>query len=174
MKLIDYDKYKKKWNPRSVVVLLVMEALAGTMKKYGAVLVLLLALSCLAGAQKPKIDKLLPPSESHGMTISGYGCDPELLNELPGSSKSLFNLIVWAEYGKKHKRYWGKTYGTYQITAKRSVNSSGEEVATGAPIAPNQVESYDFGPINKACDEWRLQVKSTLKIEPNEGEKPKQ
>ena len=28
MKLIDYDKYQKKWNPRSVVVLLVVEALA--------------------------------------------------------------------------------------------------------------------------------------------------
>jgi hypothetical protein len=28
MKLIDYDKYQKKWNPRSAVVLLVVEALA--------------------------------------------------------------------------------------------------------------------------------------------------
>ena len=28
MKLIDYDKYQKKWNPRSVVVLLVVEALS--------------------------------------------------------------------------------------------------------------------------------------------------
>jgi len=139
------------------------------MEKYGAAIVLLLSLSCLAGAQKPKTDKLLPPSESHGMTISGYGCDPELLKDLPGSSQSLFDLTVWAEYGKKHKRYWEKTYGSYKITTKRSGNSSPEEVAAGASIA-----SYDFGPMNKACDEWKLQVRSTLKIEPNESEKPKQ
>jgi hypothetical protein len=142
------------------------------MKKYAAPTVLLFSLSCLAVAQKPKTDKLLPPAESHGMTITGYGCDPELLKEIPGGS-SLFNLNVWAEYGKKHKRSWEKTYGTYQLTAKRSV-SGAEAVATGAPVGANQEESYDFGPLNKACDDWKLQVKSTLKIDPNDGEKPKQ
>jgi len=144
------------------------------MRKYCAALVLLSALSCLAGAQKPKIDKLLPPSESHGKTISGYGCDPELIKELPSSSKSLMKLNVWAQYGKEHKRYWQKTYGTYQVEVKRSVSSSGEEVESGTPINPNQVESYDLSPMDKACNEWKLQVGSTLKIEPNEGEKPKQ
>jgi hypothetical protein len=143
------------------------------MRKYCAALVLLSALSCLAGAQKPKIGKLLPPSESHGKTISGYGCDPELLKEL-ASSKSLVQLNVWAQYGKEHKRYWQKTYGTYQVEVKRSVSSSGEEEASGTPINPQQLESYDLSPMDKACNEWKVRVRSTLKIEPNEGEKPKQ
>ena len=56
------------------------------------------------------------------MTISGYGCDPQLVMEMPSSSKSLVKLIVWAQYGKEHKRYWQKTYGTYQVEVKRSVS----------------------------------------------------
>jgi hypothetical protein len=137
------------------------------MRKLASALVLFFAASsCLAGP-KPKEKKLLPPSESHGMTINGYGCDKQQVSAIPSSKDtSVWRLIVWAQYGKKHKRYWQQTYGTYKIEAKETVGSNGESAATGAPIGAYDNPSYDFGPMDKACSEWGQQVKSAFRIEP--------
>src|SRR5215470_18006908 len=136
------------------------------MRKLGTLIVLLLAVPCLAG-QKPK-DKRLPPAELHGLPISGYGCDKQQVLNMPSNSKetSLWRLIVWAQYSDKHKRYWQQTYGTYEIAVKESVGSSGESAATGAPIGAYENPAYNFSPMDKTCNEWGLQVRSRLKIEP--------
>src|SRR5580704_7120313 len=122
------------------------------MRKYGTALVLLFAASCVAGAQKPKPNKFLPPPESHGMTISGYGCDRVYMANSSSTSKSVafWMLNVWAQYGKEHKKYWQKTYGTYEIPVKNSVNSNGETAGGGDAIGEFEVKSYDFTPMDKA------------------------
>lgn len=146
------------------------------MSKYGTALLLLFAASCVVASDKPKSDKFLPPVKSHGMTISGYGCDRNHVMDNSSASKStsFWTLIVWAQYGKDHKRYWEKTYGTYEVPVKHSINSSGESVGSGAAIGAYKTESYDFTSMDKACADWGAQVESTLKIEANGGEKPKE
>lgn len=145
------------------------------MKKLGTVIVLLLVVPCLA-ARKPKDKKLLPPAESHGLPISGYGCDKQQDLDAPSTSKnsSFWRLIVWAQYGDKHRRYWQQTYGTYEVVSKQLLGSSGESAASGAPIGVYENPSYNFSPMDKTCNEWGLQVRSTLKIEANGDAAPKQ
>ena len=136
------------------------------MTKYETGLVVLFAALCVAGAQKPKPAKFLPPPESHGVTISGYGCDRLLLaDRVTSKSVTFWTLNVWAQYGKKHKKYWQKTYGTYQIPVEYSINSNGESAESGDAIGEYETKSYDFTPIDKACAEWRAEVKSTLKLD---------
>lgn len=143
------------------------------MTKYETALVLLLAASCPAGAQRPKPAKFLPPPESHGLTISGYGCDRQSVADSPTPrSVSFWSLVVWAQYGKEHKRYWQKTYGTYEIPVKPSVNSNGESAEAGDPIGEYETRSYDFTPMDKACAEWTAQIKSTLQIDPEREREP--
>jgi hypothetical protein len=143
------------------------------MTKYETGLVLLFAASCLAGAQKPKLAKFLPPLESHGLTISGYGCDRLFVADNPTPrSVSFWSLIVWAQYGKDHKKYWQKTYGNYEIPVKPSVSSNGESAAGGDAIGGYETKSYDFTPMDKACAEWSAQMKSTLKIDPEREREP--
>jgi hypothetical protein len=145
------------------------------MTKYGIALVLLFAASCMAGAQKPKPAKFLPPLESHGMAINGYGCDRlYVADTMPMSrSTSLWALIVWAQYGKDHKKYWQKTYNTYEIPYKNQVHSNGESAGSGAAIGGFENKSYDFTLIDKACAEWGAQMKSALKMD-LDAEKPKE
>lgn len=146
------------------------------MRKYKSALVFLSMASCVAGSQKPKLDKLLPPAESHGMTISGYGCDKDHVADSPSTSKnsSFWTLTVWAQYGKEHKKYWKKTYGTFEVPVKSSVNSSGESAGSGEAIGAYSTQSYDFTGMDKACADWGEHVKSTLKVEPDVGEKPRE
>lgn len=145
------------------------------MKKCAIALVLLFAASCVASPQKPKPAKFLPPLESHGKTISGYGCDRMYVADSPSTSKSVtvWDLIVWAQYGTEHKKYWQKTYGTYQITGKNAVQSNGETAGAGDAIGEFEKKSYDFAPMDKACADWGEQMKSTLKLESN-GERVKE
>jgi hypothetical protein len=146
------------------------------MKKYWIALILLSAASYIAGSQKPKLDKLVPPAESHGMTMSGYGCDKDHFADSPSTSKnsSFWSLIVWAQYGKEHKKYWKKTYGTFEVPVKNSVNSSGESAGSGEAIGAYSTNSYDFTAMDKACAEWGEHIKSIVKVEPDAGEKPKE
>lgn len=146
------------------------------MRKYKTALVFLFLASCVAGSQKPKLDKLLPPAETHGMTMNGYGCDKDHVADSPSTSKnsSYWTLIVWAQYGKEHKKYWKKTYGTFEVPVKNSVNSSGESAGSGAAIGAYSTESYDFTAMDKACAEWGEHVKSNVKVESAADEKPKE
>lgn len=145
------------------------------MGKYCTALFLFFAAPYLASSQKPKPDKFLPPIESHGMSISGYGCDRQHVADSTSTSKdsSYWTLIVWAQYGDKHKKYWQKSYDNYEIPVKHSVSSSGESAGSGAAIGAFGSESYDFTTLDKACAEWGTRVKSSLKIDPN-GEKSKE
>jgi hypothetical protein len=133
-------------------------------------LALVLADSFLAMGKKPKAKKLLPPAESHGAAISGCGCDRQYVQDMPSDAKrtAVFNLIVWAEYGKEHKKYWKKTYGTYQVPMKGEVQSSGESAGpSGRAIGPMSWEHFDFSAMNKACADWGRDMQSTFKIRPN-------
>jgi hypothetical protein len=139
------------------------------MRKYGIALVLVLAASCLADTKKPKLEKFIPPAQSHGMEIAGYGCDRQHVSDNPDASKasSFWSLLLWAQYGKEHKRYWQKTYDTFKIPVKPSVIHAGESAGTGAAIGAFSAEDYDFTSLDQACADWGAQVKSTLKIEAN-------
>lgn len=138
------------------------------MAKFGTLIVLLLALPCLAGP-KANDKKLVPPIASHSLVITSYGCDKHEVLDTTAVSKetSLWTLLVWAEYGDKHKRYWQQTYGTYKVPLKQSIGSSGESVASGAPIGGYENPSYDFTAMDKVCGDWALEVRSALKMEPN-------
>lgn len=140
---------------------------------YRTALVLLLAASFLAADKKPKFDKFVPPVESHGAAITGYGCDRLHIadNSTTSKSSSYWNLILWAQYGTDHKKYWTKTYDTFNIPVNHAVKSAGESASTGAPIAGVEFMSYDFSTLDKACADWGALVQTTLKIKPN-GEKP--
>jgi hypothetical protein len=146
------------------------------MSKYGTALLLLFAASCVVASDKSKADKFLPPVKSHGMTISGYGCDRLYVSSSTSTSKltSYWTLLVWAQYGEKHNRYWQKSYGTYEIPVQNSVNSSGESAGSGAVIGGYELKSYDFTSMDKACADWGAKVESIMKIEANGNEKPKE
>lgn len=138
------------------------------MKFYGIGIILLFAVSCMAGPKKEKPAKLMPPAQSHGMAISGYGCDrQQAYTSTSEMSSAFWSLLVWAKYGKDHKKDWQKTYGTYRIDVKNALKSSGESAGSGAVIGGMGTESYDFTPLEKDCTAWSAQVKSTLKIDPN-------
>ncbi|HKN62630.1 MAG TPA: hypothetical protein VJW93_15720 [Candidatus Acidoferrales bacterium] len=141
--------------------------------KYWTALVLFLAVSCLAADKKPKFEKFVPPAESHGAAITGYGCDRMHIADSSSTSKSssYWNLILWAQYGTDHKKYWTKTYDTFQVPVNHSVKSAGESASTGAPIAGFETMSYDFTSLDNACADWGALVQTTLKIKPN-GDKP--
>lgn len=145
------------------------------MKKSGiAILLMLFAAPCLAGPKKPDPAKFMPPAESHGMTISGYGCDKSASGtSTVQSGGAYWSLIVWAQYGKEHKRYWQKTYGTYQVPVKPAVGSSGESAGSGGAIGAYGTESYDFSSMDKVCADWGALVNSTLKVKPDADAKPK-
>jgi hypothetical protein len=142
------------------------------MRKYRTALVFLLAASCLAAA--PKFEKFIPPAESHGMTLAGYGCDRMRIADSAAASKggSYWSLILWATYGKDHKRYWQKNYDTFHITIGHTVQSAGESAGSGDAIAPISTDTYDLTPMAKACADWATVVKSNLKIDGN-GQKTK-
>jgi hypothetical protein len=145
------------------------------MKKLGVACFLLFAAVCLGGPKDSKMSKFMPPAESHGMPIIGYGCDKEQVTGLPTSSHSdsYWRLILWAQYGKDHKRYWQKTYGTYEIPERDTMGSSGESAGSGATIGGFNTEEFDFRTMDKVCAEWGTQVKSTLKVDAKEGENAK-
>lgn len=131
---------------------------------------MVLAGSSLAIAKKPKAKKVLPPAESHGMAISGCGCDRQYVQDMPSAAKrtAVWNLIVWAEYGKEHKKYWRKTYGSYQVPMKGDVRSSGERAGrSGAAIGPISSEFFDFSALDQGCVEWGREMESTFKIRPD-------
>jgi hypothetical protein len=136
------------------------------MKRYGALAVLLLS-GFMIGAKKPNPAKFLPPKESHGVTLTRYGCERQYERDMPGVAKrtAVWNLIVWAEYGTGHKRYWKKSYGTYEISVRSKVTSSGESAgASGRAFGSMYLEAFDFTPMNKACIEWGNEMESKFKI----------
>ncbi|HYL64733.1 MAG TPA: hypothetical protein VE077_19130, partial [Candidatus Methylomirabilis sp.] len=139
------------------------------MKKYEIAFVLILfAAPCLAGPKKQDPAKFMPPAQSHGQTITGYGCDKSTAGaSTTESGGSYWSLIVWAQYGKEHKRYWQKTYNTYQVPVKHAVGSSGESAGSGGAIGAYGTESYDFSSMDKACADWGALVNSTLKVKPD-------
>jgi len=141
--------------------------------KYWTALVLFLAVSCLAADKKPKFEKFVPPAESHGAAITGYGCDRMHIADSSSNAKSssYWNLILWAQYGADHKKYWTKTYDTFQVPVNHAIKSAGESASTGAPIAGFETMSYDFTSLDNACADWGALVQTTLKIKPN-GDKP--
>jgi hypothetical protein len=137
------------------------------MMKSGAVFLLFFVASCVAGAQQEKLDKFIPPAESHGMGISGYGCDKVYVADSSSTSKHLsyWTLNLWAEYGKERKKNWQKTYHSFEIEAKTNMQASGESARSGAAVGAYGAESYNFTPLNQACAEWGRQLKSALKID---------
>jgi hypothetical protein len=134
------------------------------MRKYGTALALLCAAFFLTSAKKPDPAKFIPPAHSHGKAITGYGCDKQKVTERAGgtSNSSIWDLIVWAQYGTERKRYWEKTYGTYQIADKSTFGSSGETASGGAPIGGYANEGYDFTPMDKACSEWSAEMETSF------------
>jgi|HubBroStandDraft_1064217.scaffolds.fasta_scaffold51870_2 hypothetical protein len=139
---------------------------------YRTALVLLFVATCLAAS--PKFDKFIPPAESHGKTLSGYGCDRMQIADSAAASKggSYWSLLLWAQYGDDHKRYWQKTYDTFHVTIGHAVQNNGESAGGGGAIAPVATDSYDLTPMANACASWAAVVKSTLKIDGN-GQKSK-
>lgn len=147
------------------------------MKKLGTTIVcLLFATTCLAGNKKQDPAKFMPPAQSHGQPITGYGCDKSASGaSTTESGGAYWSLIVWAQYGKDHKRYWQKNYGTYQVPVKHSLGSSGESAGSGGAIGAYGTESYDFSSMDKTCADWGALVNSTLKVKPEaETTKPQQ
>jgi hypothetical protein len=139
------------------------------MRKHRIALLLLFAASCLAAANTPKLEKFVPPAESHGVTLAGYGCDRMQIADSAAASKggSYWSLILWATYGKDKKRYWQKTYDTFHITIGHAVQNGGESAADGGPISAVATDTYDLTPMVNACADWAYFVKSTLKIDGN-------
>jgi hypothetical protein len=115
--------------------------------------------------KKPIAAKFLPPIESHGLIIDSYGCDNLYMQDSVDVSKqtSYWYLVVWAQYGEDHKKFWQKTYGTYELSYNNEVHHNGESAGSGGAIAAFNSRSYDFTPMNKACIEWGAIVKATLK-----------
>lgn len=139
------------------------------MSKRWSLIVLAMAVSCLADSNKPKLDKFMPPAESHGKAISGYGCDRLYVRDSTSTSQptSLWTLILWAQYGDGHKKYWQKSYDTYQVLIKRTVKAGGEDVKSGGAIGAYENDAYDFGAMDEDCNSWGTQVRTTLKVEAN-------
>jgi len=138
------------------------------MKRYGALVILVLG-GFLIGAKKPNFAKFTPPAESHGVALTRYGCDRQYVQDLPRNVTPVaqWNLIVWAEYGERHNRYWSKTYGTYQIAAKESMSSTESAAGVGASRNVIGMEAYNFGPMDKACGEWVHEMEPTFKMRPD-------
>jgi hypothetical protein len=139
------------------------------MRRYAFGLVVFFAVSCLASPKKPKYEKFVPPTDAHGMTISGYGCDRERVATGTNATRnsSYWTLILWAQYGQDHKRYWQKSYDTFEVPVKPVIGSSGESAGSGAPIGGYRTEMYDFGSMDQACADWGRVVQSQLKMKPN-------
>jgi hypothetical protein len=135
--------------------------------KYPIALVIALLGIVVVSAQdkKPLPAKFLPPIESHGLIIDSYGCDNLYMQDSVDVSKqtSYWYLVVWAQYGKDHKKFWQKTYGTYELSYNNEVHHNGESAGSGGAIAAFNSRSYDFTLMNKACIEWGATVKATLK-----------
>jgi hypothetical protein len=137
------------------------------MSRYRIALALIVvAGSCFASPKK--LDKFLPPVESHGAKISGYGCDRQhVADGASAKDTSYWILILWAQYGDQHKRYWQKSYDSFQIPVKYSMNSSGESAGSGGAIGAYGTKSYDFTSMDKACADWGVLMQTTLKIAPD-------
>lgn len=123
-------------------------------KRWIAILALLVALPyCAAKEPKPLP---MPPLTSHGQPISKFACT---FMEQPTRTvdvDSYWNLTVFAEYGKEHKRYWSQSLGAFP--GKTTVTSSnGESVKTGAAIGP-VVQSNNFGDAGNLCVQWKIAV----------------
>ena len=145
------------------------------MKKYGVVIgFILLAAPCLAGPKKPDPAKFMPPAQSHGKNITGYGCDKEASGTSATNSNSAYwTLIVWAQYGQDHKRYWQKNYSTYQVPVKHELKGASESAGSGAALGGYGTESYDLSSMDKVCADWAALVNFTLKVKPDADSKPK-
>src|SRR5690348_18185798 len=50
------------------------------------------------------------------------------------SGGAYWSLTVWAQYGKDHKRYWQKNYGTYQVPVKHSLRSEEHTSELQSPV----------------------------------------
>lgn len=69
---------------------------------------------------------------------------------------SFWNLTVFAEYGKQHKKYWSKSLGSFP--GKTTVTgSNGESVKSGAPVGP-VVQETSFGEAGNLCMQWKIAV----------------
>jgi hypothetical protein len=136
------------------------------MRSYPTAFLFLFTVSCVAAQQDSKTDKLLPPAESHGKTISAYGCDKIYISDNKSTSNyiSYWTLSVWAEYGSERKKYWQKTYGNFEVPFKNSFHTDAESARSGGAVGAYGAATYDFTPMNKACAEWGLHLKSTFKI----------
>jgi hypothetical protein len=145
------------------------------MKKYGIVIGLILfAAPCLAGPKKPDPAKFMPPAQSHGVPITGYGCDKMAsATATAQSSGAYWILIVWAQYGQQHKRYWQKNYSTYQVPVKHELKGASESAGSGAALGGYGTESYDFSSMDKVCADWGALVNFTLKVNQGADSKPK-
>jgi hypothetical protein len=123
-------------------------------KRWIGILALLLAFPyCAAKEPKPLP---MPPLTSHGQPISKFACT---FMEQPNPSRdvdSFWNLTVFAEYGKDHKRYWAKSLGTFP--GKTTVTSSnGESVKSGNAVGP-VVQQNSFGEAGNLCVQWKVAV----------------
>lgn len=102
----------------------------------------------------------MPPQTFHNLPISKYAC---LFTEEPETSFDQYyywRVVVYAEYGEAHKRYWSKLLGTYKGTAALAGHQP-ESAANGKVIGLLNETVY-LGDAQKKCAEWKVAVHQML------------
>jgi hypothetical protein len=119
-------------------------------------LALVFAVPLTAVAQKKPKPMPMPPATSHGLPISNYACS---FNQSMSGANGVdyWSVMVFAEYGPKHKRYWTKSLGTF--AGGESVATHGSESAASG--APNGLvlDKANYGEAGKKCTEWEEAVR---------------
>lgn len=124
------------------------------MRKYW-MLGLVIAVTLTAVAQKKPKPMPMPPATSHGLPMSNYACS---YNQSMSGANGVdyWSVMVFAEYGPKHKRYWTKSLGTFPGGESVATHNS-ESAATGAPNGM-VLDKTDYGDAGKKCAEWEEAV----------------
>ena len=119
-------------------------------------LALVFAVPLTAVAQKKPKPLPMPPATSHGLPISNFACS---FNQSMSGANGVdyWSVMVFAEYGPKHKRYWTKSLGTF--AGGESVATHGSESAASG--APNGLvlDKANYGEAGKKCTEWEEAVR---------------
>ena len=119
-----------------------------------SMLALLLAFPCSVAAGKKPKPLPLPPLVSHEQPISNYACTFNPTSQV--SAVEYWNVVAFAEYGKKHKRYWTKSLGTFR--GSESISGHNAESAGSGEAIGLIAENIQYGDAGKKCSEWEEAV----------------
>ena len=121
-------------------------------------LALLLVFPCCAVAGKKSKPLPVPPLVSHEQPLTNYACFFNPTSQV--SAVEYWNVVAFAEYGKKHKRYWSKSLGTFRGT--ESIASHNSESAGGGEAIGLIAENVQYGDAGKKCSEWEEAVQQSV------------